>query len=152
MATTRRTDGDILARVADRLRETPSDTARVGVSVRGGMVTLFGAVANATDRLTAREAAMRATGVLGVADEMEVREVGAAGGSDSDLAVLANQMLEAAADVPAGAVIASVRGNVLTLAGTVSLPSHRDAALRAVQHIRGVVAISNDIRLTGPPR
>jgi osmotically-inducible protein OsmY len=152
MATTRRNDGDIQARVADRLRETPGDTARVGVSVRGGMVTLSGAVTSTADRLAMREAAMRGAGVRGVADEMVVREPGTDTDTDSELAAQANQLLESAAEVPAGAITAGVRGHVLTLSGTVRAPSQRDAAARAVRDIKGVVAVSNDVRVVARPQ
>jgi osmotically-inducible protein OsmY len=149
MAMTRRTDGDIRAGVADRLRETQGDDAMVGVSVRGGMVTLSGVVASTNDRLAMRQAAMGAAGVRGVADDMVVREPGTPGDADSELLALANRMLAAEAEVPAGAVTAGVRDHVLTLSGTVSVPSQREAAVRAVQHIKGVVGVSNDIQVAG---
>lgn len=152
MATTSRTDGDIQARVSDLLRETIGDTAMVGVSVRGGMVTLSGVIASLADRLSARQAAMRAPGVRGVADDMVVRDPGVPGDADKELAALANRMLASAADVPAGAVTAGVRGHVLTLSGTVLVPGQRDAALRTVRDIEGVVGISNAIRVAGPDR
>jgi osmotically-inducible protein OsmY len=149
MAMTRRTDGDIRAGVADRLRQTPG-TAMVGVSVRGGMVTLSGVVASTNDRLAMRQAAMGTEGVRGVADDMVVREPGTPGDADSDLAALAHRMLASAAEVPAGTVTVGVRGHVLTLSGTVAVPSQRDAALRAVRDIIGVVGISNDIQVARP--
>jgi osmotically-inducible protein OsmY len=152
MATTRGSDGDIQAGVADRLRAMTGDTALVGVSVRGGMVTLSGVVASTADRLATRQAALGAAGVRGVADDMVVRDPGVPGDADNDLAALANRMLASAAEVPAGAVTAGVRGHVLTLSGTVPAPGQRDAAMRTVRDIKGVVGISNDIRVAGVAR
>jgi osmotically-inducible protein OsmY len=145
MTTTGRTDGEIHSRVLGRLMETPTVTARVRVSVRAGVVTLCGTVANSSDHVATRQAAMRIQGVVGVADKMEVRAVGAGSG----LAATANEVLKVAGGGSVSTVTASVRGNVLTLSGTVTAPGHRDAAVRAVRHLRGVVGISNDIVVTG---
>ncbi|MEJ3744955.1 BON domain-containing protein [Actinomycetes bacterium KLBMP 9797] len=141
------TDRDLHTGIADRLRRMAGETAHVGVTIRSGMVVLPGEVASHAERLETRRAAMGAPGVRGVADEMAVREPGTPGTADVDLAKLADRLLATDAAVPAGAIRAGVRGSVLTLSGTVDVTGQRDAAARAVQNIRGIVGLCNDIRV-----
>jgi osmotically-inducible protein OsmY len=147
--TTRRTDRELLADVGDALLCTPDvDTARVGVSVRGGAVTLFGEVGSMIDRLATKRAAMRVSGVKAIADQMVVRDPGTLGTNDTDIAQAARQSLESATDLPAGSVKAGVHDRVITLSGNVRWEHQRDTAARAVRHIRGVVGLINDISVT----
>lgn len=141
------TDLDLQAGITDLLTHMAGQTAHVGVSVRGGMVVLFGEVASTAERLQTRQAAMGVLGVRGVADEMVVREPGTPGASDADLTQLANRLLATDAAVPAGAVRAGVRGSVLTLSGAVAVTGQRDAAARAVRNLPGIVGLCNDIRV-----
>jgi osmotically-inducible protein OsmY len=145
------TDRDLQAGIADVLKRMARHTEHVGVSVRGGMVVLFGEVTSTAERLETRQAAMGVHGVRGVADEMVVREPGTPGASDADLTKLANRLLATDAAVPAGAVRAGVRGSVLTLSGAVAVTGQRDAAARVVRNLPGIVGLCNDIRVAGPP-
>jgi osmotically-inducible protein OsmY len=144
------TDRDLQAGIADVLKRMAGQTAHVGVSVRGGMVMLFGEVGSTAELLRTRQAAMGVLGVRGVADEMVVREPGTPGASDTDLAKLANQLLTTDAAVPDGAIRAGVRGSVLTLSGKVAVTGQREAAARAVQNLPGIVGLCNDIRVAAP--
>ena len=144
------TDRDLQAGIVDLLKRMAGDTAHVGVSVRGGMVMLFGEVGSTGERLQTRQAAMGVLGVRGVADEMVVREPGTPGASDADLTKLANRLLATDAAVPTDAVRAGVRGSVLTLSGAVTVTGQRDAAARAVRNLPGIVGLCNDIRVAGP--
>lgn len=144
------TDRDLRADIADLLKRMAGETAHVGVSVRGGMVMLFGEVGSTAERLQTRQAAMGVLGVRGVADEMVVREPGAPGASDADLTILANRLLTTDAAVPANAIRAGVRGSVLTLSGAVAVTGQRDAAARAVRNLPGIVGLCNDIRVARP--
>ncbi|BCB88778.1 BON domain-containing protein [Phytohabitans suffuscus] len=144
------TDRNLQAGIADLLKRMAGETAHVGVSVRGGMVTLFGEVGSTTERLRTRQAAIGMHGVRGVADEMVVREPGTPGASDADLTQLANRLLATDAAVPAGAVRADVRGCVLTLSGAVAVTGQREAAARAVRNLPGIVGLRDDIRVARP--
>jgi osmotically-inducible protein OsmY len=143
-------DRDLQTGIADLLKRMAGETAHVGVSVRGGMVVLFGEVGSTAERLETRRVAMGVLGVRGVADEMVVREPGNPGASDADLAKIANRLLATDATVPAGAVRAGVRGSVLTLSGAVAVTGQRDAAARAVRNLPGIVGLCNDIRVARP--
>ena len=90
---------------------------------------------------------MRVWGVKAVADDMVVRDPGAPGAKDTDIAEAANQMLSWAVDVPSDTVKAGVRDHVITLSGTVNWHYQREAAARAVMYLKGVTGVANTIRL-----
>ncbi|MCW6006958.1 BON domain-containing protein [Micromonospora sp. CPCC 205371] len=146
----RRGDREIQAHVAGELNGIPGlDTAHIAVVVRAGMVTLRGEVDATVDRQVAKRTVGRIPGVRAVADEMVVRDRGAPGVDDVDIADIANRRLESADGVPAGTVRAGVRGRVVTLSGNVAFGHQSDAASRAVRNIPGVVGLTNDIRVAG---
>jgi osmotically-inducible protein OsmY len=69
-----RTDGEIKRDVEDELQFDPRiDATDIAVSVNEGVVTLTGFVKSYADRFEAERAAKRVTGVLGVANDIEVR-------------------------------------------------------------------------------
>jgi osmotically-inducible protein OsmY len=146
----RRADREIQADVAGELEGMPDlDAAHVAVVVKAGMVTLYGEVDGTVDRQVTKRRVGRIPGVRAVADELVVRDRGAPGVDDADIADIANRKLESAAGVPAGAVRAGVRGRVVTLSGDVAFGHQSDAASRAVRNIPGVVGLTNDIRVAG---
>jgi osmotically-inducible protein OsmY len=143
--TTRRSDQDIQANVSEELQHTPSVGTSVEVSVSGGAVTLSGAVRSLPEQLAAKWAAMRVAGVKAVADEMVVRTPGTSGMTDTDIVKSAKQLLDSAVDVPFDSVDARVRDHVITLSGSVASDYQRAAAVGAVRHIKGVIAVNNTI-------
>jgi osmotically-inducible protein OsmY len=142
-----RSDQDIQATVSEELLYTPSVDTHVGVAVNGGTVTLSGEVGSLPERIAAKRAAMRVSGVKGLADELQVRVQGMPGTNDADIAQTADQLLGLAVDVPSGSVEAEVHDHVITLSGHVTWDYQRDAAARAVMYIRGVTAVDNMISL-----
>ncbi|HEU4424675.1 MAG TPA: BON domain-containing protein [Pilimelia sp.] len=145
--TTRRSDQDIRAAVSEELRCTPSIDTHVGVAVNGGAVTLSGEVGSQPERIAAKRAAMRVSGVKAVADELQVRAPGTSGTNDIDIAQAAAQLLGLAVDVPSDTVKAEIHDHVITLSGTVTWDYQRDAATRAVMYIKGVTGVNNAILL-----
>lgn len=145
--TTRRSDQDIQANVAEELRYIPGIDTHLGVTVKGGAVTLSGEVGSLPERIAAKRATMRVSGVKAVADELRVRAPGTFGANDTDIARAAAQSLGRAVDVPADTVMAEVRNHVITLSGSVAWAYQRDAAVRAVIYIKGVTGVANTISL-----
>jgi osmotically-inducible protein OsmY len=147
--TIRRNDKDLQTTVTDELSYNPSvDPAHLVVFANDGVVTLSGDVDSLPQRHAAKRAALRVWGVKAVADDMVVRDLGASGPKDAELAEAANQMLNWAVDVPADTVKADVRDHAITLSGTVAWQYQREAAARAVMYMRGVTAVTNTIALT----
>jgi BON domain len=69
-----RTDGDIERDVKDELQWQPGlDATDVAVSVKDGVVVLTGFVRRYSDKQDAEAAAKRVAGVLGVANDIEIR-------------------------------------------------------------------------------
>jgi osmotically-inducible protein OsmY len=138
-------DQDIEATISEELLHAPRIGTHVTVAVNGGTVTLSGEVDSLPERIAAKRAAMRVSGVKAVADELHVRGSGSAGANDIDIERTASQLLRSAADVPSDTVRVDVHNHVITLSGQVMSFSERDAAAGAVTHIKGVTAIANTI-------
>ncbi len=147
--TIRRNDKDLQTAVIDELTFNPGiDAAHLVVLANNGVVTLSGDVASLPEWHAAKRAALRVAGVKALAEDMVVRDPGASSTTDADLAETANQMLNAALDVPFETVKAGVRDHIVTLSGTVTWQYQREAAARAVMYLRGVAAVANTIALT----
>jgi osmotically-inducible protein OsmY len=147
--TIRRNDKDLQTAVTDELTFNPGiDAAHLVVLANDGVVTLSGEVASLPEWHAAKRAALRVAGVKALAEDMVVRDPGASGTTDADLAKTANHMLDAAVDVPSDTVKAGVRDHAITLSGTVTWQYQREAAARAVMYLRGVTAVANTIALT----
>jgi osmotically-inducible protein OsmY len=145
----RGSDKDLQTNVTDELSFDPSiDAAHLVVLANDGVVTLSGDVGSLPERHTAQRAAMRVAGVKGVIVDIAVRDPGASGARDGDIAEAANQMLSWAVDVPAGTVKADVRDRTVTLSGTVTRQYQREAAARAVMYLKGITEVTNTIALT----
>lgn len=122
--------------------------AHVGVSVLDGVVTLSGEVDTFTERVEAKKAALRVTGVLVVADELTIRDGGHIPHTDTDIGTAIQHVLEWSADTPKGAIKAEVRDHVVTLTGDVQWNYERSGAERLVRGVVGVHRIDNRIGLT----
>jgi osmotically-inducible protein OsmY len=69
-----RSDSDIKHDVEEEMRWNPDiDASEIAVSVSQGLVTLAGFVRRYFDKFQAEAAAKRVSGVLGVANDLEVR-------------------------------------------------------------------------------
>jgi osmotically-inducible protein OsmY len=147
--TARRSDKELQTTVTEELSYNPSiDPAHLVVLANDGVVTLSGDVASLPEQHAAKRAALRVWGVKAVADDMVVRDPGAYGTKDSEIAEAAAQMLKWAVDVPSDMVEAGVRNHTITLSGAVNWQYQREAAARAVMYIEGVTAVANTISLT----
>jgi osmotically-inducible protein OsmY len=68
----RSSDQEIRANVSEELLSTTTAATLIGVSVNGRVVTLSGEVGSLPERLAAKRAAMRVSGVAAVVDELQV--------------------------------------------------------------------------------
>ena len=69
-----KTDSQLQRDVMDELAWDPSiDHAHIGVTAKGGVVSLTGFVSNYAQKMTAEHAAERVHGVQGIAEELKVR-------------------------------------------------------------------------------
>lgn len=122
----------------------------IGVTVRKGIVTLTGTVENYAKKLAAQQAAHRVSGVLDVANDIEVRVPGATGRSDADIARALRHALEWNVLVPDKQIHSTVTNGWVTLKGEVEFYRERVDAERAVSVLPGVRGVVNHLQVTTP--
>ena len=141
-ATLTHTDQEIQTDVMAELRWDPSVPAtEIGVLVKDGVVTLTGTVDTYMKKWRAEEVAHRVTGVIAVANEIQVRSIGER--TDSDIAAAAVHALTWNSTIPQGKVHVTVDKGWITLKGDVEWQYQRQEAERAVRRLLGVKGVSN---------
>ena len=144
----RKTDYEIKQQV---LRELKWDSriawAQIGVDVHEGLVTLSGAVSSYANKAAAQQAAHRVAGVLDVANEIEVRPIGAFAHTDEEIARAVRHTLEWDALVPDERIRSTVSQGWVTLEGDVDVWREREDAEKAVLQLAGVVGVINKITI-----
>jgi osmotically-inducible protein OsmY len=141
-------DSDIKRDVEEELRFEPNlDPTDIAVAVKNGVVTLTGFVRSYAHKFTAERAAKRVEGVVGVANDLEVRLPGADERPDPEIArdVVAN--LKVWLPNSWEHIKAVVKNGWVTLEGEVEWNYQREYAERAVRWVKGVKGVSNLIRL-----
>jgi osmotically-inducible protein OsmY len=141
-------DSQIKIDIIDELEWDPSvDATEVGVIVKNGIVTLTGHVGSYAEKIAVEHATQRIKGVMGIAQEIEVRLPSANAREDGDIAVAARNALNWNALVPDTAVQIKVENGRIDLHGEVEWDYLRKAAEKSVRHLRGVVAVDNHIKV-----
>jgi osmotically-inducible protein OsmY len=143
-----RLDSDIRRDVEDELRWDPDiDATDVGVAVHGGVVALTGFVRSYAQRTQAERDAKRVAGVVGVANDIEVRLPVIDQRPDPDIARDAVAALKAELPYSSETIKVVVKDGRITLEGSVEWQYARERAENAVKRIRGVKAVTNTIEL-----
>jgi osmotically-inducible protein OsmY len=143
-----KTDLQLHKDVIDELRWDPRvNEAEIGVSAKGGVVTLTGSVDTYAQKYVAERAVEKVTGVRAVADELNVRPTGAFLRNDTDIAHSAVNALAWDIEVPEDKITAKVDSGWITLKGEVNWNYQKIAAERAVRYLAGVKGISNLIEV-----
>jgi osmotically-inducible protein OsmY len=143
-----RTDNEIRQSVEAELRWSPElDEKDISTKVAGGIVTLTGFVHRFSEKHSAEVAVKRVVGVVGVANDIEVRLAPGDGLTDPEIvrdaaAVIKFQLPTAWEGVK---VLAS-QGRI-ALEGEVQWNYQREAVESAVRHLRGVVSVGNMIKI-----
>lgn len=146
-----RNDHDLQTAVHDELEWTPDvDSAGIGVAVEDGVVTLSGEVDDYSESVAARRAAQRVRGVTTLINALTVQPSAPWPVAEAAVAEEIEHALTWSTLVP-DTVKASVDGHKVTLTGHVVWNFQREAAKKAVQHLRGVSIVENDITLTKRP-
>ncbi len=141
-----KSDAEIQKAVLDELKWDGRVLATdVGVEVNTGVVTLTETVDSFAKRVAAQEAAHRVSGVLDVANDIEVRIPSSAARTDTEIAQAVRQALEWDVFVPHEQIQTTVSNGFVTLTGTVGLWSQRNEAYRAVSTLSGVRGVTNKI-------
>ena len=116
--------------------------SEIGVAVKDGVVTLTGNVDTFMKKWRAEEATLRVNGVAAVANDVEVRPVGAER-TDADIAAAVVNVLNWNSTIPVNKVHVTVEKGWVTLKGEVEWQYQRREAEKAVRGLRGVKGITN---------
>ena len=143
-----KSDTEIERDVKDELQWSPDlDASDIAVSVKNGVVTLAGFVKSYTDKYEAEYAAKRVAGVVGVANDLEVRLPSVDQRPDPDIARDAVAALKSQLPISSENIKVVVKDGWVTLEGEVEWQYQRDTAEKAVHRIKGVKGVSNTILL-----
>jgi osmotically-inducible protein OsmY len=143
-----KSDSDIKRDVEEELRFDPDiDATDIGVSVNNGVVALTGFVKSYTEKFEAEAAAKRVAGVLGLANDLEVRLPGGTERPDPDIARDVVAAIKTRLPFTAEHIRAVVKNGWVTLEGQVEWNYQRESAESAVRHIRGIKGVTNLIQL-----
>jgi osmotically-inducible protein OsmY len=143
-----RSDSDIKRDVEEELQSTPSiDATDIAVAAKNGVVTLTGFVHSYSDKWDAERAAKRVVGVVGLANDLEVRLQGADERPDPEIARDAVAALKTQLPISWEKIKVVVRNGWVTLEGEVQWNYQRDTAHNAVRWLKGVKGVSNLILL-----
>jgi osmotically-inducible protein OsmY len=142
------TDTEIKRDVEDELRWEPDiDATDIGVTVKNGVVTLTGFVGSYTEKWEAEAAAKRVNGVVGLANDIQVRLPGSATRPDPEIARDAVNAIRNRLPLSADNIKVVVKEGWVTLEGEVEWNYQREGAERAVRWLRGVRGLTNIIKL-----
>jgi osmotically-inducible protein OsmY len=145
MTYTRR-DDDIRNDVFSELKWDPKiNSTDIAVAVKEGVVTLSGFAPTYWDKLEAEKAAKRVYGVRAVANDIEVKPLSKR--TDPEIARDAVNALESHVTIPSDKIKVTVKNGLVTLEGTVDWQWQKAVAESAVQKLKGVTGIINDIEV-----
>lgn len=142
------TDADIKRDVESELKWDPDiDATDIGVAVKNGVVTLSGFVRSFTQKYEAEKATKRVKGVLGVANDIEVRLPSIHEVPDSEIARAAVEALKYELPYSHENFKVVVKSGWVTLEGSAEWEYQRNRAEAAIRKVKGVKGISNLVTL-----
>jgi osmotically-inducible protein OsmY len=143
-----RLDSDIRRDVEDELRWDPDiDATDIAVAVNNGVAALTGFVRSYPQRTQAERDAKRVAGVLGVANDIEVRLPALDQRPDPDIVRDAVSALKSELPYSSENIKVIAKDGRLTLEGTVEWNYARERAEKAVKRVRGAKSVTNSITL-----
>jgi osmotically-inducible protein OsmY len=134
--------------VVDELEFEPRvNAAHIGVGVNAGVVTLTGFVPSYAEKAAAERAVWRVKGVKAIAEEIRVRLPEDKKTADEEIAGRAVDILKWRVGLPADRIAIKVERGTVTLTGELDWHFQKAEAVAAIQHLTGVTAVVNAIRL-----
>ena len=144
-----KTDSQLQSDVMDELVWDPSiDHAHIGVTAKGGVVTLSGFVSNFAQKMTAEHAAERVQGVQGIAEELKVRFPSDPKTNDDEIARRVLDVFAWDVTIPKNKLTVKVENGYVTLNGALDWNYQKEAARKAAGKIAGVMGVNNRIELS----
>jgi osmotically-inducible protein OsmY len=124
------------------------NAAAIGVSVKGGIVTLTGTVNSYARKWKAEDAAKNVAGVKALVEAIEVDFGNMTDKSDANIALKVLKALKLNFFVPANQVKVMVEDGNATLSGEVYRPFQKEAALKTAANVCGVKILTDKIVIT----
>jgi osmotically-inducible protein OsmY len=144
----RRSDRDLKHRILRELKwDSRISWASINVEVNDAVATLTGSVMSYGQKVAAQEAVHRVTGVLDVANDIEVNPSDGFARTDTELARAIRSALEWDALVPDELIQSTVSDGWVTLEGEVNNGRERTDAERVIRRLSGVVGVINKITI-----
>ena len=148
----RRSDRELAQRILRELKwDSRIEWASIKVEVNNSVATLTGVVSSYARKIVAQEAAHRVSGVLDVANDIEVKPVDHFERTDTEIASAVRNALEWDALVPNELVQSSVTDGWVTLEGDVDYWREREDAESAILRLAGVVGVINNLKIRKRP-
>jgi osmotically-inducible protein OsmY len=145
---TMKSDSEIERDVREELEWDPDlDATDIGVSAKKGVVTLTGFVHSFADKYEAEAAVKRVAGVVGVANDIEVRLPSVDQRPDPEIAREAVDVIKAHLPISSENIRVIVKNGWVTLEGEVEWQYQRQTSENAVRRLKGVRGVINSIML-----
>jgi osmotically-inducible protein OsmY len=143
-----RTDSEIKRDVEEELKyDAGVDSTDIGVSVKNGVVSLTGFVRSYSQKLQAEMDAKRISGVMAVANDLEVRLASADSRPDPEIARDLVAQLKVELPYSHESIKSVVKGGWVTLEGDLEWNYQRTRAENTALRVKGVLGVSNHIKL-----
>jgi osmotically-inducible protein OsmY len=143
-----RSDSEIKKDLEDELKWDPDiDATDIGVAVKDGVVTLSGFVRSYLQKSQAERDAKRVAGVVGVANDIEVRLPVIDERADPEIAREAVDKLKTELPFTYSAIRVLVADGWVTLEGDVEWNYQKKRAAKAIRRVKGVKGVSNYINV-----
>jgi osmotically-inducible protein OsmY len=143
-----RNDSDVKRDVEDEIKYDPDvDSSDIGVSVKNGVVALTGYVRSYREKLQAETDAKRVSGVLGVANDLEVRPASADSRPDPDIARDVVEQLKWELPYSHERIKTVVKNGWVTLDGILEWNYQRERAESTARRVKGVLGVSNLVKI-----
>lgn len=141
-------DEQIKRDVEEELRWNPDlDATNIAVAVKDGVVQLAGFVAGYVQKYEAESSAKRVAGVVGLANDIEVRVPAVDQRPDADIARDAVNALHAQLPLSAANIKVIVNDGWVTLDGSAEWNYQKDRAEAAVRWVRGAKGVVNSVEV-----
>ncbi len=143
-----RTDSDVKRDVEDELKyDADVDSTDIAVSVKNGVVSLTGFVRSYSQKLQAEADAKRVTGVVAVANDIQVRIPSVDARPDPEIARDVVAQLKFELPFSYEKIKSVVKNGWVTLEGDLEWNYQRIRTESTARHVKGVVGVSNLIKI-----
>lgn len=143
-----RTDSEIKRDVEDELKyDAGVDSTDIGVAVKNGVVSLTGFIRSYSQKLQAEMDAKRISGVMAVANDLEVRLASSDSRPDPEIARDLVTQLKFELPYSHESIKSVVKNGWVTLEGDLEWNYQRTRAENTALRVKGVLGVSNHIKL-----